>query len=386
MIRILGVPGDRAQGACAHYRAIWPLGEMKAKGLADTYVPPPKRGQLMVEFNQNGSKDLSRPNLVNNYDVVVFQRQPEPEIQQLMQGCQYYGIKVVYDIDDAALSIPKTNPNYVTWGRDKRHVYQMARLFIESGNTPEALRGKTAEQAAEEAPLRLKQLLANMRQADLVTVTTEALRDEYRNFNDNIHVCPNQAQPAYWADAAPIKHPGETWVGWAGGWTHANDLKPLVGPMREIIRRHEDVKFVIIGFEQAYALLFSDLPRERVKLFPWHGDFEGYHDAVASLDVVLAPSHANQFNAAKSDIRALEAWLCGSPCVTSPATYGEIVKTSGGGLIAKNTKGWIRAISKLVRDPDLRNELGARGHKYVLAQRTYETNVYRWWDAYQTMF
>lgn len=386
MIRILGIPGDKAQGACAHYRAIWPLGEMKAQGLADTYVPPAKHGQLTVEFNQNGSKDSSKPNLVNNYDVVVFQRQPELDIQRLMQGCQYYGIKVVFDIDDAALSIPKTNPNYCTWGRDKRHVYQMARLFIESGHIPEALRGKTAEQAAAEAPKRLEQLLANMRQADLVTVTTEALHHEYRNFNDNIRVCPNQAQPSYWEEATPIEHPGEMWVGWAGGWTHTNDLKLLVGPMREIIRRHDDVKFVLIGFEQAYSLLFADIPRERVKLFPWHGDFEGYHDAVASLDVVLAPSHDNQFNAAKSDIRVLEAWLCGLPCVTSPVTYGETVKKCGGGLVAKSTKSWIRAISKLVQDRVLRNALGFCGNKYVMEQRTYAANVHRWWDAYQTLF
>jgi len=386
MRKIIGVPGDKVQGACAHYRTIWPLEEIYSYGWAETYVPPAINGRLTVEFNQGNQKDASNPNLVNNYDMVVFQRQPEADIQQLMQGCQYYGIKIVYDIDDAALSIPKTNPNYATWGRDKRHVYQIARRFMESGYVPEALRGKTPEQAAEEAPKRLKQLLNNIRQADMVTVTTEALRQEYSAYNDNIVVLPNQARVSHWEDAEPIAHPNEIWIGWAGGWTHGSDLKMLRGPIREITRRYDNVRFVIVGFEQAYPLLFNDIPEDRVKLFPWHSDFKSYHNAVASMDIVLAPSEDNKFNAAKSDIRILEAWLCGAPCIASPTTYGNTIKESGGGIVAKNTKHWLKALKRLVESKQLRIDMGQCGKRYVIQNRTYRGNAYRWWDAYQMLF
>lgn len=385
-LRILGVPGDMVQGACAYYRTIWPLDAIAEHGWADVYIPPAENGRLFVEFNENGQKDFTRLNRANNYDIIVFQRQPEAHIQQLMQACQRFGIKVVYDMDDAALSIPKWNPNYCSWGRDKRRVYQMARSFIESGHIPDALRGKTPEQVANEAPQRLGQLLRNIRQADMLTVTTEALRQEYKRYNSNICVCPNQMQSDYWADVVPIEHSGEIWIGWAGGWTHGKDLQMLVAPIQNILSRYKNVFLVLIGFVQAKELIFNNVPPERVKVFPWHTDFHGYHDAVASLDIVLAPSHDCQFNAAKSDIRVLEGWLCKRPCVTSLVTYGDSVKKCKGGFVAKSNADWLRALQRLIRDPNLRREMGLRGYEYVLSDRTYFGNAHRWWTAYQSLF
>lgn len=411
-IKVLGLPGDKTDGACASYRVIWPLQALEATGRFTQYIAPivkrvvPPIPELQslpvrqvpegqeplamitrpVRVDRDGRQDPSIPNLVNNYDIVVLQRQPEADVSELIKVCKRFEIKVVFDIDDAALSIPAWNPNYVTWGRDRRRIMQMVRGFYASGFVPNCILGKSPEEVADLAQTYREGILRHLRWADLVTVTTEALADEYQRYNSNIQVCPNQMHLGHWADLEPIPHPGRLWIGWAGGWTHAEDLAILKAPMQQILQRHADVDFVLVGFDQAKKLLFSGLPEDRVLTFPWEQDFRSYHSTVASLDVVLAPSKPCQFNEGKSDIRVMEAWLCGLPCVASPTTYGQTIRASGGGLVANKTKDWLKALERLIQRPGLRRQMGARGKQYVIGRRTYEHNVGLWQRAYLELF
>jgi len=388
---VLGVPGDRSDGACAYYRVIWPLQALARQGYIDRhFIIPAVQGRRPVEFDHGagmgGGKDPKRPHRVNNYDAVMFQRQPRGDVTKLIAACQQVGIRVIFDIDDAALTIPKTNPNYMVWGRDKPAIRRMAMGFIKGGGKlPDVLRGKTPEQIADQAQMMLRGILTNIRMADLVTVTTPHLAKEYGHLNSNIHVLPNQMDVEFWTGLESIPHPGEVWVGWAGGWTHLDDLKLLVSPMRQILERNRNVRFVIVGFTQARELIFQDLPQDQIIDLPWAKDFQGYHNSVASLDIVLAPSQPIQFNQGKSDIRLMEAWLCGRPCVGSPTTYGATLKTSGGGFVAKNPKGWLKGINRLIRNPDLRVHMGEVGYQYVTEQRTYDGNAHLWDAALQSI-
>jgi len=270
----------------------------------------------------------------------------------------------------------------MVWGRDKNAIRMMVAGFLAGGGElPEAIRGMSPDQVADNAEVLLRGLLTNIREADLVSVTTQALANEYAHLNSNIWVLPNQMQPDFWADLDPIPHPGEIWVGWAGGWTHLDDLRLIVTPMNQVLRQNPNVRFVLIGFTQAAELIFQDLPQEQIIELPWHPDFHGYHNSVASLDVVLAPSRPIQFNDAKSDIRVMEAWLCNRPCVGSQTTYGDTIRESGGGFVAKNNKGWLQGINRLVRNEDLRRQMGQAGYNYVMQHRTYDGNAHRWAEA-----
>ena len=389
---ILGVPGDKTDAACAYYRVIWPLQALTRQGFIEGHhIVPAVNGTRPVEFDHGagtgGGKDPTRLNRVNNYDAVMFQRQPRGDVTHLIKACQAVGIKVIFDIDDAALTIPQTNPNYMIWGRDKVAIRRMAQNFIlGGGQLPEVLRGMSPEQIADQAQVLLRGILTNIRLADLVTVTTPHLAQEYGHLNQNIHVLPNQMDVEYWSGLRPIQHPPEeVWVGWAGGWTHLDDLKMVVGPMCQILERNPNVRFVIVGFTQARELIFQDLPQDQIIDLPWAKDFRSYHNFVASADIILAPSQPIQFNQGKSDIRLMEAWLCKRPCVGSPTTYGETLKASGGGLVAKNAGGWLRGINRLIRDPDLRQQMGEAGYRYVTEQRTYDANAHRWAAALESI-
>ena len=383
-LKILGLPSDAA--ACGLYRVVWPLQVLQSAGLAETYVPPIVNGDRFVKLSEEGYKSPNDPSTVNNYDLIVLQRQPQKDVHRLITGAKALGIRVVFDIDDNAVAIQPSNPNYMVWGKDRRKIRSMVTAYMESGSVPKAIRGKSVDEVVESSMSLRNSLLNNIRAADMVTVTTPSLKEDYSKYNNNIVILPNQMPIDLWKDLEYIPHEGRVWVGWAGGWTHYEDLKLIKAAMREVIRRHDSVDLVLIGFDQAKDLVFDDISPDRVVTFPWSKDLAGYRKYVNSLDVALAPSYDSRFNEGKSSIRCLEAWCCKVPVVGSFTTYGHAIRESGGGIVAKKPKDWIKGLSRLISNKGLRASMGIAGYNYTSKRRTYAVTTGLWFSAYKSLF
>ena len=388
-LNILGLPGDKGPElkACSAYRVVWPLRALQRAGLGDFFVPPSVDGQRTVMLNDDGRTDPMEPSLVNNYDLIVLQRQPDKDVGELIRVCKRAGIKTVFDIDDSVLTITPKNPNYVVWGRDLRKVRQLAVSYIRSGDVPEIIRGKNPDQVAEQAKTIRAGLLRNIRSADLLTVTTPSLKDEYSMHNGNIVVLPNQMDTERWDNLDAPEHPGRIWLTWAGGWTHRDDLALIKQTVKHVINRYPNVDLCLVGFDQAKEIVFGEIPSDRVVTFPWTPGVYTYRKYLAGADIILAPSESTKFNESKSDIRIMEGWLAArAPAVASRTTYGATIRESGGGYTAKNTRQWIQTLCRLIENEDLRKQMGQRGYDYVVSKRTYDVNVGLWYDAYSSLF
>jgi len=365
-MRIIALPGDLA--ACGYYRVFAPLAALERAGWADVYRPP---------VTKTGGKPqvYIKPSILRDFDIAVFQRQPEERIAQLFRAARAFGTKVVFDLDDDVFSVPPTSPAYIAFGRDWRKIGGLARCDS----------AEKAREAAERARKNFDGLLRNLRLADLVSVSTERLREVYGRFRDDIIVLPNQIEPRDWDGAISQPHPkpdDEVWIGWAGSKTHWVDLSEIAKPVREVLRRHHNTRLVIVGFPEA-ARLFEAVTSQ-VIVFDWMPLTE-YRRVVAAFDIALATSAPLQFNEAKSDVRVLEAALCGIPVVASETTYGNTVRAAGCGFVAKTPQKWIKYLGRLITNSDLRREMGERGRKYVLRERTYDANAWRWAEAYSAI-
>lgn len=95
------------------------------------------------------------------------------------------------------------------------------------------------------------------------------------------------------------------------------------------------------------------------------------HDAYAAASVVCQPSLWESFSRL-----VMEAWLGGTPVLA----YGECavtahhVNTSEGGLLYDDATSFEVALGLLLERPELREQMGEQGRKYVLAR-------YRWEDV-----
>ena len=232
-------------------------------------------------------------------------------------------------------------------------------------------------------------LNANIRAADAVTVTTEALAELVRPHNPNVHVIPNYLPEWLLEHERPQKEDHVT-IGWGGSNTHAMDLAE-VGPQlrRYLERAPKGVELHVMGepkppprrrgvirphipWTEQYKL-----PEDRIRWTGWNASVPDYWRAI-DYDIMLAPLRPHLFNRSKSNLRVLEAAMLGIPAIaTDYGPYAEFVDHGVTGLLAKTDHDWGRHLRALVEDQAMREEMGAAARKKAAAW-TIEGNVDQW--------
>jgi hypothetical protein len=82
-----------------------------------------------------------------------------------------------------------------------------------------------------------------LRNADVVTTTTESLASYLRGWNSNVVVLPNSVDPE---ELEPVARSGKTRLGWSGSPTHFEDLAIALDVVRDLQKKH-DFTFVLQG-------------------------------------------------------------------------------------------------------------------------------------------
>lgn len=251
--------------------------------------------------------------------------------------------KLVYEIDDNLFELDPSNSTYG---------------FFNSSDAQQNMR-------------------ANLRAADLVTVTTEPLAEVVRSHNPDVHVIPNYL-PAWLLEHERPRREGKVVIGWGGSATHTMDWEVCGPHVRRYLNRAPDhVQVHVMGADYTHQ---AKLPQGRVRVTPWIQTAPEYWRSI-DYDIMLAPLHPHPFNASKSNLRVLEAAFLGIPAVASDyGPYAEFVQHGVTGLLAKGDHDWGRHLRALVEDPQMRAELGANARRQAGAW-TIEGHADEWRKA-----
>ncbi len=268
-------------------------------------------------------------------DLIVVQRQHDPGLLALLIEARAAGRTVVYEIDDWLHELPPHNP--------------VAALY--PPGSPQ-----------------LDGILALLRAANGVTVSTPELAEAYRAFNPNVHVLPLCIDFALrdWT-TRPARAGERVVVGWSGGATHAEDLRPIAGAVRRALAAEPTLDFAIYSTPGLASWVARDwgLPPERLRVLPWR-EFTAYPAGLAEFDIGLAPLADSPFNRAKSNAKVLEYGAWATAAIASPvAPYARTIEHGVDGLFATDEDAWCDAILALARDPVRRTALGAALHSKV---------------------
>lgn len=325
-MKIFGWQADFA--GCAWYRIVLPLGALRQQGTHADW------GNKMLERHWD-------------YDVVVAQRtclpKPTAVFQRLAQTSSKRP-KLVYELDDDLLNLDPAN--------------RAAGFF----NDPQIQQN----------------ILANVRAADLVTVSTEPLAERIRKYNPKVAVLPN-CIPRDLLNWQPGRHLDRVTIGWQGSPTHDGDWASAALPIGRWFngakKRGAPVEFHTVG---ALPVTFPKLFPHRVSA--WREQLEYYH--MLDWHIAVGPLARSIFNDSKSDLRLLEAGALGFPVVASNVTaYRDYVEHGETGFLVDKPAEWGRYLQILVDDPELREKMGQAGRD-LASTRTVEDNAPRWLEAY----
>lgn len=258
-------------------------------------------------------------------DVVIFQRVGGSAMENLVQYCRLTGTATIFDIDDDVFNYPE------------------AKEYEETDT------GRVADEVK-----RMMNLV------DVVVVTEEEIKESAKQHTIvPIHIIHNYVDFEMW-DAPKAKNytQPDFLIGWAGGHYHSEDLKILEEPMREILIKYSEVKFVMIG----------DKIDSLVKEFKDRAVFHEFVDIADLPDLLyrlkfsigLAPLSHSDFSNSRSNLRLLQYAMLEIPTIAS--YFGPYKRAADDNFpivsLENDVDSWVKAISFLIENDKEREFLG----------------------------
>lgn len=279
-----------------------------------------------------------------DYRAVLVQRDnlPLALVAPFLEAAAARGIRVVAEVDDD--------------------------FFTESG------RERLAR--AEYDPDRLASIDALVRGADVVVVSTAELAELVRPLARRVEVVPNALDPGIWTPGDPVQDDvpaDEHRVLYMGTLTHASDLELLRDVFTGLTASDgQPVRLEVIG-------VTDEAPAD------WYRRVEvpdGHYPAFARWLVDhrtrwragVAPLRDEEFNRAKSDLKAIEYTALGLPAVVSDRPSYRIARDHGIAAVPDDVDAWRTAVRAAV-DAGTADE--ATVH-WVRSERTIGTDGDTW--------
>jgi glycosyltransferase involved in cell wall biosynthesis len=330
------------------------------------FVCPHCKKQLMTDDEK---KDWvsSLDRIIEESDIVCFQRPTSKESIELIKHCKDRGKKTTQVADDNYLDIPTWNNGY--------NYYTQRRGIIEE----------------------------TLRVVDALDVTVPYLVERYKAYNSFIEVLPNCHDKEILDSSPPLPsltvfdgsgkridtnifyeaREKNKLVVWGGSPTHEKDLELVLTSIRRVSRQ-EKVAFAFVGY--AHRALIEIVPKDRLFLFSLVPN-SIYLSMMQMIrgDIGIAPVAEHPFNLGKSNLRVLEycffKWL---PVSSNFPTYAGAAPQ---GLYANNSDyDWYMALRKAINmDVEERSQRVDENRRYAEEHYDISKQIYRWENFFEKL-
>ncbi len=213
---------------------------------------------------------------------------------------------------------------------------------------------------------------------DFFTVSTESLKNEVENFyQKQAFVIPNYVDINYlYYSFFSGKKRKRLSIGIIGTPSHKEDFDFLTPVIENLIKKYSNK--VVFKFWGYIPEKLKNL--KGIYFIPFEIDYLKYAERLRKekFDLCLVPLLENRFNNVKSNIKWLEFSMNKIPAVFSDVkAYDNIKNFETGIKVINHEKEWIDAISLMIEDENLRNEIKNKAYKEVLTNWTIQKNFWK---------
>jgi hypothetical protein len=332
--KVLGIPLDA--GATAYHRIIQPLYTLSQKGHP-------------VQFLGEQSKQLEQYEWA---DILYIQCLYAPDAYQFYADWKSKNKKIILDFDDDYINIPPDSPEQT-----------------------EIIDKKTGE--AYRFPPEMRSLYIQMftQLADIVVVTTPALRNLYLPWAKEVKIIPNCVSSEMKRDV-PKEPNSKVRILWSGSASHLPDLELIKKPLYEVMEKVGDLVELHFQGPLEFKTIFPELPLVQHSVT----DFSTYLDKIQEInpDIALGPLQSNSFNAGKSNLKYCQMTLMEAAFIGSKFGPYLDIDHEVDGMLVSGEEEWVEAILKLVENKKLRNRIVKNANKNVEINYMIERHVSRW--------
>lgn len=288
----------------------------------------------------------------DNYKLIIWQQPRSSAAITLMKKLQDDGKKVIIDCDDYLEGVRKS----------KDHDFKNEKTFSKK---------------------EMDKWARIMRMADGLILSTEWLRNKYKEYNENIWVCKNGLDLGRYAkDRA--EHPGVN-IGWCGATGHTMAFQNVMEAIERVMKELPYTNFISIGQPFANALVERGIEPHRLVSVPWTS-IELYPNAMTMFDIALAPARESNWYRAKSQLRYYEAAATGAATVGTGWLYDEIVDGITGLKVETGSADeWYEKIKLLATDHQQRRKMQTIARSVAYEEFDIMNRRRQWMDVFEAI-
>ena len=152
-------------------------------------------------------------------------------------------------------------------------------------------------------------------------------------------------------------------IGWSGSSSGLKYLYGIESAILKLLRRHPEAVLKVVSDKTP---AFNSLPPDRVIYERWSAEREVA--VLQEMSVGIMPLADDLWSRGKCSFKMLTYMAVGIPVVVSPVGMNAEVLAQGAcGLAAKTTDDWVDAISSLLTDSALGDQMGRTGRQIIEA-------------------
>jgi glycosyltransferase involved in cell wall biosynthesis len=360
LLKIFGLPVD--DGGCGWYRIRQPFHMIREHTKHDTHI-----------WDRNKDDSIEVAKALGLADVLVGRPGSELGAKRIMEDySEYKHLKYVLDIDDNTEIISPYNFHYKDYGVCEYYDKNAGKWIWQNGKYGFDTNANKK---------RLSDLKWGLKNADLVTVTTEKLAKYVKKYNENVAILDNHVNMKVWWPL-PREETSEIRVGWAGGMSHYEDWYSIRKPLVRLMKKYK-FKLVLIG--QSFPGLIPKNLRHLIINNPWV-PFKGhsYRTMCMQLDVALIPLANLPFNHYKSAIKFYEMSAMAVPSVVSNILpYSNEIQDNVTAYAYSSEKEFEEKLEQLIMDKKERKRIGNNAYEWVKEYKDANKYAHLWIDAYR---
>jgi glycosyltransferase involved in cell wall biosynthesis len=310
--------------------------------------------------------------MASQLDFLVFHRPQWDHSVELIRRYKAMGKKIVVDNDDT---------------------YRNAK---EDVKTVKYIDEITKDKAVDATQKFEDNLAESARLADVVTLSTPLLAEEYRQWNKNVFVTPNCIKLDDWEK--PKKNTGDKIrVGFIGSVSTEFDYFHLKDYLRELAKKVTIVVFGVPSIHSSHnvgrELIYKDdldFWREiGAEMHPRVEIVDYIHQLNSlRLDFAIVPRKDSYFNRCKSNIKFLELSMLEVPIIAQGFSTGDSPyqgKDEAYMDIAIEDKDWSVLVDNMIASKEKRETMGKKAREYVIANYDIEKNYHLYQQAYESI-
>lgn len=298
-----------------------------------------------------------KPLVIQECDLVLIQRDFARKFEDYLTIswiARSTGKPLVMDLDDNILNLPKEHPDRIS------HYYASS----------------------------LPGLLHALIDVDLVTVSTEHLKNDLIDINPNISVLQNYFDPDLWDLKTTATHQESDTkkILYMGSHTHAADIELVSDALVRVAKEAGNkVEFVFIGVKPpAHLEKFAKITHIENMGYEYKKFVHKFSEIEA--DLAIAPIRDNTFNKSKSPIKFFEYTALGIPAIYSDIEpYSWVVTEGKNGFLAKSENEWVEKINILLDNQELRKQMVADAKSVITENYLVSDHAYLWKDTYESI-